>query len=97
MQLEFDEVDVLQDAVDDRLRRILMLCQQNALNDFTKSMRVDMGVDRKWELLDYERAFRKTLYVEAMGHIPPARAYDQVRVGRGGGGEANEAKRSEKN
>lgn len=47
---------------------------------FSKSMRISMGVDRKWELYDFELASRKTKYNEALRHIPPARAYDQVPV-----------------
>ena len=76
----FDETAILSDVVDERLRRILEQCQANALDMFSRSMRVDMGVDRKWELYDFETASRKTLYSEAMMRIPPARAYDQVPV-----------------
>ncbi|GMH76338.1 hypothetical protein TL16_g07043 [Triparma laevis f. inornata] len=76
----WDEEAILADVVDERLRKILEQCQVHALEMFSKSMRISMGVDRKWELYDFELASRKTKYNEALRHIPPARAYDQVPV-----------------
>ncbi len=82
LDTDHDELAILSTVVDDRLRRIVSQCQNEALDMFSKSMRVDMGVDRKWELYDFETASRKVKYSEAMKHIPPARAYDQLPVCR---------------
>jgi hypothetical protein len=55
----FDQEVLLQEIVDTRLRDIAGACQSEAVDLFTKSMKVDVGVDRRFELVDFEEAARK--------------------------------------